>query len=109
MRLVETWIDLGETRRRGLRSAISGTVKMCGLPAESVIMVPAFLSPRIVAERHYNRADLFVRLDTHGRALEAGLLGLHKAAISARQEPHPAYERGGVLRFNDRGGAVERC
>ena len=49
MRLVETWTDLSETRRRDLRSAISGTVKMCGLPAESVIMVPAFLSPRVVA------------------------------------------------------------
>ncbi len=49
MRLVETWTDLGETRRRDLRSAVSGTVKMCGLPAESVIMVPAFLSPRVVA------------------------------------------------------------
>jgi len=50
MRLVETWTDLGETRRCDLRSAISGTVKMCDLPAESVIMEPAFLSPRIVAK-----------------------------------------------------------
>lgn len=50
MRLVEAWTDLSETRRRDLRSAISGTVKMCGLPATSVIMTPAFLSPRVVAK-----------------------------------------------------------
>ena len=49
MRLVETWTDLADTRRRDLRSAISSAVRMCGLPAASVIMEPAFLSPRVVS------------------------------------------------------------
>lgn len=48
MRLIETWTDLKPTRRRDLRSAVSCTVAMCGLPAGAVFMTPQFLSPRIM-------------------------------------------------------------
>lgn len=46
--VIREWHDLTANKQRDLRSAIAGAVKMCGIPVESIIMVPDFFNERIM-------------------------------------------------------------
>lgn len=45
---IDEWPDISTTKLRNLRSSLTAMVRMCGLPAASILMTPIFLSPRLL-------------------------------------------------------------